>query len=57
MLPRVIEIDDLHVAREVQTGKIPDPFGVVAQDNFLCRALAAVPTGFCPCCATVSPCP
>jgi len=29
VLAGVIEIDDLNCAREVQIGKIPDPFGAI----------------------------
>ena len=38
VLAGVIEIDDLHRAREVLVGQIPYPFGSVAYNNFLFRA-------------------
>src|SRR5271165_2568618 len=46
MLARMIEIDYLNCARKMQTGKIPDPFGAVAQHDFLCRATCPALTGF-----------
>ena len=46
VLAGVIEIDDLHRAREMQLGQIPDPFGAVAQDDFLFRAAPAALPGF-----------
>jgi hypothetical protein len=46
MLASVIEIDDLHGTREVLAGQIPDPFGSVTHDNFLCRAAPATVPGF-----------
>src|SRR3984957_18993405 len=46
MLASVIEIDDLHGAREVLVGQIPYPFGSVTHDNFLCRAAPATVPGF-----------
>ena len=46
VLAGVIEIDDLNRAREMQIGKIPDPFGAVADDDFLYRAAPAALIGF-----------
>jgi hypothetical protein len=43
-LAGVIEIDNLNRVREVQIGKIPDPFGAVADRDFLYRAAAAALT-------------
>jgi len=45
VLAGVIEIDDLKRARKMQVGKIPDPFGAVADDNFLLRATPAALMG------------
>ncbi len=42
----MIEIDDLDGAREVLIGKVPDPLGSVAYDDFLCRAAPATVPGF-----------
>ena len=35
VLAGVIEIDNLNRARKVQISQIPDPFGAVAQDDFV----------------------
>src|SRR5271156_4065975 len=41
VLASVKQIDDLDSTRKMQIGVIPDPFGSVTQDNFLCRAVPA----------------
>ncbi len=46
VLPRVMQIDDLHRARRVLLGKIPDPFGTIAQDHLLSRAAPTALPGF-----------
>jgi hypothetical protein len=44
VLTSVIQIDDLNRAGEVQIGEVPDPFGAVADDDFLFRTVpSAVP--------------
>ena len=45
VLARMIQIDDLNRARKMQVGKIPDPFGAVADDDFLFRATPAALLG------------
>jgi hypothetical protein len=45
MLPRVIEIDDLHSARKVYIRQIRDPFGSVAHQDLLFRAASATVLG------------
>src|SRR5256885_877296 len=46
MLARVIKIDDLHSAGKMQIRQIPDPFGSVTHDDFLCRVAPATIPGF-----------
>jgi hypothetical protein len=46
VLTRVIEIDNLRRAGKMLLGKIPDPFGAIAHDDLLCRAVPAALPGF-----------
>lgn len=46
MLTGVIEIDDLHRARKVLLGQVPDPLGSIAHDDSACRAAPATVPGF-----------
>src|ERR1039457_3686116 len=41
VLAGMIQIDNLHRARKVLLGKIPDPFGSIAHDHLLFRAAPA----------------
>src|ERR1022692_3365530 len=41
VLASMVQIDDLGRTREMQVGVIPDPFGAVAHDDFLCRTVPA----------------
>ena len=47
MLARVKQIDDLHCARKVLIGKIPDPLGPVADHHLLRGTVPATIPGLC----------
>jgi len=46
MLTGMIEVDNLDRTGEVFIGDIPDPFGSIANDDFLLRAAPTTPGGF-----------
>src|ERR1039458_2903644 len=42
----MVEVDNLHRTRKIWIGKIPDPFGSVADDNLFGRAIPSAGPGF-----------
>ena len=46
VLASMIQVDDLNRARKMQIGKIPDPFGAIADDDFLVGAVPTAIPGF-----------